>query len=103
MSFLATPGFYDWVGDHHPDGIVFIAGPGIQSNQRISASVVDIVPTVLALMDLPIPDNLDGTVIKDAFVVLPKTKKVRRVPKTVAQKLLSEGEMRKIRELRSKL
>jgi len=103
ISFLATPGFYDWVGDHQPDGIVFISGPGIRSDQRITASVVDIVPTVLTLMDVPLPDTLDGKVIKDAFVDLPKATKARKVSKPVATHLLSEGELKKIRELRSKL
>ena len=103
LPFLSAPGFYDWVGDHRPEGVVFIAGPGIQPHQRISASVVDIVPTVLALMELPLPASLDGTVIKDVFVTPPKTTKARKSRKEVATNLLSEGEQRKIRELRSKL
>ena len=103
LAFLTSPGFYDWIGDHHPDGIVFISGPGIQSNQKISASVLDIVPTVLALMDIPLPDYLEGKVIKDAFINLPKGTTVHWAPKNDTKNLLTEGEMKKIRELRSKL
>ena len=103
LAYLAAPGFYDWIGDHRPEGVVFIAGPGIQPWQRITASVVDIVPTILALMDLPLPPPLDGTVIKDAFITPPKTTKVRKTRKEIATNLLSENELRKIRELRSKI
>jgi predicted AlkP superfamily phosphohydrolase/phosphomutase len=103
LSSLAAPGFYDWAGDHRPEGVVFIAGPGVQSNQRIVASVVDIVPTVLALMELPLPSSLDGTVIKDVFVTPPRIAKRRKVRSGVTTNLLSEGELRKTRELRSKL
>ncbi len=103
LPYLAAPGFYDWVGDHRPEGVIFITGEGIRPRGRISASVVDVVPTVLALMDLPHPASLDGTIIKDAFVTPPKIIKVRKTRKESATKLLSEGEMRKIRELRSKL
>ncbi|HVQ00332.1 MAG TPA: alkaline phosphatase family protein [Candidatus Thermoplasmatota archaeon] len=100
LLYLATPGFYDWVGDHRPEGVVFIAGPGVRSHQRISASVMDIVPTVLALMDLPLPDSLDGDVIPEVFVTAPE---IRKIPKKAVPKLLSEGELQKIRELRSKI
>jgi predicted AlkP superfamily phosphohydrolase/phosphomutase len=103
LSFLETPGFYDWVGDHQPEGVVFIAGPGIRSQQRISASVMDIVPTVLAIMNLPLPGSLDGTVIKDVFIAPPKSMKLRKERKDSTTNLLSEGELRKIRELRLKL
>jgi predicted AlkP superfamily phosphohydrolase/phosphomutase len=103
LPYLASPGFYDWIGDHRPDGVIFIAGPGIQPRQRISASVIDIVPTILALMELPLPSTLDGIVIKDAFISPPKTTKTRKTKMKFATNLLSEGELKKIRELRSKL
>ena len=103
LTFLSTPGFYDWIGDHQPEGVVFVAGPGVRSQQRIAASVVDIVPTIFALMELPVPSFLDGDVMKDIFVTPPKIRKARKVRKEDKTKLLSESELRKIRELRSKL
>lgn len=103
LGVLTPPGFYDWIGDHQPDGIVFMYGPNVKPHQKISASVVDIVPTVLALMGLSIPDSLEGNVIKEADVNPSKIKKIHWVPKTTTKNLLTNGEMKKIRELRAKL
>jgi len=103
LAYLTSPGFYDWIGDHHPDGIAFISGTGIQSNQKIAASVTDIVPTVLALLDVPLPDFLDGTVMNKAFSQVPHIKKVHWAPQEHTPSPLSVGEQKKIRELRLKI
>jgi len=76
MSILSTPGFYDWMGDHRPNGILFMYGKNVKSNRRIDASVVDIVPTILSAMDVSIPNNIDGKIIEDAFIKKPKIKKI---------------------------
>jgi len=58
----------DHMGAHTPDGIVLMAGPSV-SNRRLSqAHLVDLFPTVLAWLDLPIPGYSDGHVLQDAFV-----------------------------------
>lgn len=52
---------YEDSGGHRPEGILVMAGPGIKSGHEIvGASVTDILPTALAMVDLPIPVNLDG-------------------------------------------
>jgi predicted AlkP superfamily phosphohydrolase/phosphomutase len=48
-------------GVHHPDGIAIFSGPGVRSGARVAeASVLDIVPTILALLGKPIAHDMDG-------------------------------------------
>jgi predicted AlkP superfamily phosphohydrolase/phosphomutase len=55
-------------GCHHPDGIFIANGPGIRSGVRLPvASVIDVTPTVLYSLGLPVPCNLDGKVLADTF------------------------------------
>ncbi|MEA2487828.1 MAG: hypothetical protein QOF16_1482 [Actinomycetota bacterium] len=54
-------------GVHHPDGIVIVAGRSIQASRRISGSVMDVTPTLLHLAGLEVPEDLDGSVLEDAF------------------------------------
>ncbi|HEY6333318.1 MAG TPA: alkaline phosphatase family protein [Blastocatellia bacterium] len=56
-------GFW-WRGDHRPHGILVCKGPAIQASHQISPPIVyDLVPTIMYLAGLPVPDNLDGRVI----------------------------------------
>ncbi|HZQ98376.1 MAG TPA: alkaline phosphatase family protein [Chloroflexota bacterium] len=55
-------------GHHRPNGIVVLAGPGIQRGTQLdNASIMDLAPTVLNAMGLPIPADMDGTVLSQAF------------------------------------
>ena len=49
---------------------LIIAGPGIQGGQHWNegVSVIDIVPTVLGLLDLPVPSNVQGVDLTPALV-----------------------------------
>ncbi|MBN1694063.1 alkaline phosphatase family protein [candidate division WOR-3 bacterium] len=49
------------------DGIIFVQGKNIKPNVLLDKSVEDIFPTVCALADLPIPEDVDGKVIKEAL------------------------------------
>ncbi len=75
LPILATPSLYDWIGDHSPNGIIYMYGENICSSQRIDAFVTDIVPTMLAAMGLPVPNHIDGKVIENAFIKKPSIKK----------------------------
>jgi predicted AlkP superfamily phosphohydrolase/phosphomutase len=55
-------------GTHHPDGIFMAAGAAIRQHAELeSFSIVDITPTILHALELPLPSDLDGTVTADAF------------------------------------
>ncbi len=55
----------DW---HRKYGILVIRGEPIRPGQELlEASVLDLVPTVLTLLGLPIPPDLDGRVLVEAF------------------------------------
>jgi arylsulfatase A-like enzyme len=56
------------MGTHHPDGIFIARGPGIKHNQSIDRlSILDVCPTALYAMDLPVPDDLQGRVVKEIY------------------------------------
>lgn len=52
--------------DHRSEGILFAYGPGIEASSRpVDAAVTDLVPTLLHLLDRPVPSHADGDVIKE--------------------------------------
>ena len=55
----------DW---HRKYGIIVLAGPPFRKGHEVSeASVLDITPTVLALLGLPVGEDMEGRPILDAF------------------------------------
>jgi predicted AlkP superfamily phosphohydrolase/phosphomutase/Tfp pilus assembly protein PilF len=63
---------------HRQYGIFVMAGSGIRRDERIyGASLIDIAPTVLTLLDLPIGEDMDGRPLLEAFEVPPQ---VRTIP-----------------------
>ena len=55
-------------GTHHPDGIFMAAGPGIRRAAEFAAApIVDITPTLLYALELPLASDLDGAPIIGAF------------------------------------
>lgn len=60
-------GFW-WSGDHRPEGIVICKGPGLRSTAlNALPTVSDLVPTIMYAGGLPVPDDLDGSVIRALF------------------------------------
>lgn len=58
-------------GGHHPDGIFIWNGPEvIQSNHHFE-NLMDIAPTILARMQIPIPNYMDGHVLGSLFKTPP--------------------------------
>lgn len=54
--------------DHRIDGILFLHGHGIKKNYEIAkANIMDLTPTILYLFGLPIPDDMDGKLVKEVF------------------------------------
>jgi predicted AlkP superfamily phosphohydrolase/phosphomutase len=74
------PGDFEWFsnaifeprtpvsGTHKPNGIFFLRGEDIKRGVELeNVRIYDIAPTVLYLMDTPIPEDMDGKVLIDAF------------------------------------
>lgn len=56
----------DWVGRHRPEGVFLALGTGIRSGQTLPVhDLIDIAPTVLHLMGLPVPPDMDGQILYD--------------------------------------
>jgi predicted AlkP superfamily phosphohydrolase/phosphomutase len=56
-----------WSGDHQMDGIFLARGEGIKRDSNFSGGIVDLMPTVLHLLGLSIPSEVDGAVLHRIF------------------------------------
>lgn len=55
-------------GHHHMEGVVCLAGPGVNVGKTLDkACILDLAPTILRYLGLPIPSHMDGKVLLDAF------------------------------------
>ncbi len=55
-------------GFHRMNGIVALHGPGVRPQAPLgAASIVDLTPTILAALHVPIPSYMDGRVLQEAF------------------------------------
>lgn len=58
-------------GTHQKDGVFYAFGPRIQAGmsgpQATPFQIYDVVPTVLHTLGLPLPDGLDGRVLREIF------------------------------------
>jgi predicted AlkP superfamily phosphohydrolase/phosphomutase len=57
----------DHTGSHTMDGILILSGPGVMQSRLEGARLVDLFPTVLAWLDVPVPGYSDGRVLAEAF------------------------------------
>ncbi|MXX62510.1 MAG: sulfatase-like hydrolase/transferase [Holophagales bacterium] len=65
---------------HGPDGVLLMYGPGIRRGHRLESShVLDVFPTMLALLGLPLPEDAEGRVLDGAFESPPDPGSSRRV------------------------
>jgi len=56
-------------GSHRPDGVLILAGAGIRPGVPLAAAqIADVAPTLLHLLDAPVPADLDGRVLSEALV-----------------------------------
>jgi arylsulfatase A-like enzyme len=75
------------MGDHDLDGIFVATGPGLKRGERIeSAALMDIAPTALYLVGVPIPEDMDGQVL-DLF----SDQRLRTTPPTYEQDQTAYG------------
>ena len=55
-------------GMHHPRGVLLMKGPGIARGVELKGTTnLDILPTVLTLLGVPVPRELPGRVLSEAF------------------------------------
>ncbi len=114
LNGIETPGFPAVVapppkdslpilsGGHRPYGTLIMSGQGILAGGTIrGAHIVDIAPTILYWLDLPIPGHYEGHVLKEAFTAerasVPLITAPEREPEASAGEVSSE-EMRLIEE-----
>ncbi|MBN1764435.1 MAG: alkaline phosphatase family protein [Sedimentisphaerales bacterium] len=55
------------IGKHHPDGIFVAAGPEVINQENMKAEIIDIMPTILYYLNLPIRADSDGRVLQNIF------------------------------------
>lgn len=54
-------------GDHMPNGVIILSGDSIKKCIIGEANIIDITPTVLALLGLPVAKDMQGKVLKSIF------------------------------------
>lgn len=55
-------------GHHRPDGILILSGAGVKPGTHIEgATILDLASTILHAMGVPVPTELDGRVLGEAF------------------------------------
>jgi predicted AlkP superfamily phosphohydrolase/phosphomutase len=55
----------EWSGSHRPDGVLIAHGPAFASPRTIEgARLIDLAPTLLHLLGLPVPDDMTGRVLE---------------------------------------
>jgi len=54
-------------GCHRSEGIFAAYGEGVCQNKKLNASIMDIAPTVLYNMNIPVPKQMDGKVLQNIF------------------------------------
>jgi predicted AlkP superfamily phosphohydrolase/phosphomutase len=65
-SVFQLPGWRN--GDHTLEGVLVAAGKHIKRGATIAgARIIDLAPTILYAMGLPVPDDMDGEVLTDLF------------------------------------
>lgn len=81
----------DISGTHRPHGVFIIKGPPVRSDKKIlQANIVDLLPTILALMNIDVPQDCDGRVLSKIFINNPTVSK--RKYETVRGKSFSSDE-----------
>ncbi len=54
-------------GNHRLEGVLMMAGPDFRGHDLGTADMVDIAPTTLNLLGIPVPETWDGFILSDAF------------------------------------
>jgi predicted AlkP superfamily phosphohydrolase/phosphomutase len=89
-------------GWHDRDGIFIAAGPSVQVGMKLDhAHLLDVAPTVLYTLGLPIPTDMDGRVLTEVFTIQHEQQWEEAAPITAAvgtSTVLSSAEEADIKE-----
>jgi hypothetical protein len=66
-DYVLPPEHKGMTGNHRPDGIFLAAGPDFRHAEGGGVAVFDVAPAILALLDLPIAQELPGSVPTQLF------------------------------------
>lgn len=66
-----------YTGNHRSDGVFAAYGPGVQTKtENLSNQIIDLAPTIMYQLGLPVPGDMEGKIIMDAFTDTPQPCKV---------------------------
>jgi len=91
-------------GSHRMDGVLIARGPGIRRGAQVNgARIMDLAPTVLYALGVPVPRSMDGRVLEELFepaylAAHPVQYTDWTGPDVLAQYVLSEEDERTMRE-----
>jgi len=58
----------NYTGTHRLEGMMIVKGPHIKKGYWFGrADIIDVAPTLLHILEIPIPQDMDGKVLKDVF------------------------------------
>ncbi len=77
---------------HYTEGMHILAGRGIRKGTQLTADIIDIAPTLYAWLGLPVPAEVDGRPILDAFTTPPDVKRESQecFPATFSERTIIE-------------
>jgi predicted AlkP superfamily phosphohydrolase/phosphomutase len=58
---------YPHTGTHRLEGTLVMAGPAFRRGHRVSASLLDLGPTIFELLGLPVPAHMEGRPLREAM------------------------------------
>ncbi|MCK4322235.1 alkaline phosphatase family protein [candidate division WOR-3 bacterium] len=95
----------DRSGDHKPYGIFFAYGDKFIKGKEIEgARIVDILPTVLYSLGIPVPDDIDGIIMDDIFTEnFKRTNEPRYRHYIEKEKIIEESGKKEEEEIRKRL
>lgn len=68
MSNGVLESSFAYTGGHRMNGLTVLNGPNVQAGKELShAEIIDLAPTILHLMGVPVPESMDGQVLTEAF------------------------------------
>jgi predicted AlkP superfamily phosphohydrolase/phosphomutase len=84
-------------GGHRHNGVLVIRGEGLRPAENFSPNLIDIAPTVLHLLGLPVPADMDGRVLEEIFPEAPPVRfeevDNRRAMETATEYTAQEAEL----------